>query len=169
PHEDHDFGLDVERGRQKYNNDECQLGSLDGLTQDCGAIATRANGYSDELRFEREQFALTHTGRLGFGTWDSSLMHNTTETLGRTIPGTVGVPTQVPGAIGGDKRELETTNLVFDTKLVAPIGESHIATVGGQWWKAEMTDGIAQDTFEQKTWALFAEDEWRLRDDLALT
>ena len=169
PHEDHDFGLDVERGRQKYNNDECQLGSLDGLTQDCSAVATRANGYSDELRFEREQFALTHTGRLGFGTLDSSLMHNTTETIGRTIPGTVGAPTQVPGAIGGDKRELETTNLVFDTKLVAPIGESHIATVGGQWWKAEMTDGIAQDTFEQKTWALFAEDEWRLRDDLALT
>ena len=169
PHEDHDFGLDVERGRQKYNNDECQLGSLDGLTQDCSAVATRANGYSDELRFEREQFALTHTGRLGFGTLDSSLMHNTTETIGRPIPGTVGAPTQVPGAIGGDKRELETTNLVFDTKLVAPIGESHIATVGGQWWKAEMTDGIAQDTFEQKTWALFAEDEWRLRDDLALT
>src|SRR3546814_2588124 len=32
-----------------------------------------------------------------------------------------------------------------------------------------MTDGIAQTEFEQKTWALFAEDEWRLRDDLALT
>src|SRR5690606_35259749 len=29
PHEDHDFSLDVERGRQKYNNDESQLGGLD--------------------------------------------------------------------------------------------------------------------------------------------
>ena len=169
PHKDHDFALDMERGRQVYNNDECQLGSLDGQTQDCSASATRANGYDDELRFERDQFALTHTARLGFGTLDSSLMHNTTETLGRTIPGTIGAETEVPGAIGGDRRELETTNLVFDTKLVAPIGDSHIATVGGQWWKADMTDGIAQDTFEQKTWALFAEDEWRLRDDLALT
>jgi len=96
-------------------------------------------------------------------------MHNTTETIGRTIPGTIGTPTAVPGAIGGAPRELETTNLVLDTKLVAPVGESHIATVGGQWWKAEMDDGIAQTTFEQKTWAVFAEDEWRLREDLALT
>ncbi|MCQ4295656.1 TonB-dependent receptor [Pseudomonas stutzeri] len=170
PHEDHDFGLDVERGRQIYNNDECQLGSLDGQNQECTAsAATRANGYDDELRFEREQIALTHTGRLGFGTLESSLMHNTTETIGRTIPGTIGSATAVPGAIGGAPRELETTNLVLDTKLVAPVGESHIATVGGQWWKAEMDDGIAQATFEQKTWAVFAEDEWRLREDLALT
>lgn len=170
PHEDHDFGLDVERGRQVYNNDECQLGSLDGQNQEYTAsAATRANGYADELRFEREQIALTHTGRLGFGTLESSLMHNTTETIGRTIPGTIGTPTAVPGAIGGAPRELETTNLVLDTKLVAPVGESHIATVGGQWWKAEMDDGIAQTTFEQKTWAVFAEDEWRLREDLALT
>lgn len=170
PHENHDFGLDVERGRQVYNNDECQLGTLDGLNRNCDAAATTANGYSDELRFEREQIALTHTARLGFGTLDSSLMHNTTETFGRTIPGNViGNDSGIPGTLIGDDRDLETTNLVFDTKLVAPIGDSHIATVGGQWWKAEMTDGIALDDFEQKTWAMFAEDEWRLRDDLALT
>ena len=169
PHENHDFGLDIERGRQKYNNDECQLGTLDGLNNACTLTSTAANGYADELRFEREQIALTHTARLGFGTLDSSLMHNTTVTIGRTIPGTIGNPTAVPGAIAGDDRELETTNMVFDTKLVAPIGDSHIGTIGGQWWKAEMTDGIAQTTFEQKTWALFAEDEWRLRNDLALT
>src|SRR5690554_3378821 len=169
PHENHDFALDVERGRQAYNNDECQLGTLDGLDGDCTASTTTANGYRDELRFERDQFALSHTARLGFGTLDSSLMHNTTETIGRTIPGTIGEETEVPGAIGGADRGLKTTNLVFDTKLVAPIGESHLATVGAQWWKAEMTDDLAQETFEQRTWALFAEDEWRLRDDLALT
>ncbi|MCQ4299941.1 TonB-dependent receptor [Pseudomonas songnenensis] len=170
PHENHDFGLDVERGRQKYNNDECQLGSLDGLDRNCDVVANNAHGYADELRFEREQIALTHTARLGFGTLDSSLMHNTTETIGRTIPGDViGNDSGIPGSLIGDDRDLETTNLVLDTKLVAPIGESHIATIGGQWWKAEMSDGIALDDFEQKTWALFAEDEWRLRDDLALT
>ncbi|XLX41238.1 TonB-dependent receptor domain-containing protein [Ectopseudomonas mendocina] len=170
PHEDHDFGLDIERSRQKYNNDECQLGSLDGQNRDCTASATTANGYADELRFEREQIALTHTARLGFGTLDSSLMHNRTETIGRTIPGDViGNSSGIPGTLIGDDRDLETTNLILDTKLVAPIGDSHVATLGGQWWKAEMTDGIALDDFEQKTWAVFAEDEWRLRDDLALT
>lgn len=169
PHDDHDFSLDYERSRQVYNNDEGQLGNLDAKPDG------RIYGYDDELRFERDQFALTHTGRLSFGTWDSSLMHNKTETIGRTIPGKnsggdFGKPVPaVPSAIVGDDRELETTNLVFDTKLVAPVGDSHTLTVGGQWWKAEMTDGYAGEDFEQKTWALFAENEWLLRDDLALT
>ena len=169
PHDDHDFSLDYERSRQVYNNDEGQLGNLDAKPDG------RIYGYDDELRFERDQFALTHTGRLSFGTWDSSLMHNKTETIGRTIPGRnsggdFGKPVPaVPSAIVGDDRELETTNLVFDTKLVAPVGDSHTLTVGGQWWKAEMTDGYAGEDFEQKTWALFAENEWLLRDDLALT
>ncbi len=180
PHENHDFSLDFERGRQVYDNDDCQLGTLDGkaggnATNGCTTDAPRAHGYKDEQRFEREQYALTHTARLGFGTLDSSLMRNTTETLGRTIPGRsaggdIGTPVPVaPWAIVGDDRKLETTNLVFDTKLVAPVADNHILTVGGQWWDAEMTDSIASEKFEQTTWALFAEDEWRLRDSLALT
>ncbi|KFJ90365.1 TonB-dependent receptor [Pseudomonas sp. 1-7] len=176
PHEDHDFALDIERGRQGYNNDDCQLGSLDGTntgnsapTTGCGPTAPRASGYKDELRFEREQYALSHTARLGFGTWDSSLTHSSTETSGRTIPGRnaggdIGQPLVV-----GDDRELKTSNLVLDTKLVAPLGESHITSIGGQWWEAEMTDSLAQKDYEQSMWALFAEDEWRLRHDLALT
>ncbi|KRW62786.1 TonB-dependent receptor domain-containing protein [Pseudomonas sp. TTU2014-080ASC] len=169
PNQDHDLALDFERGRQRYNNDDCQLGTLDGFNSTCSDINTTAAGYEDELRFEREQVALTHTARFAAGTLESSLMHNTTETKGRTIPGTIGRPTAVPGAIAGDKRELETTNLVLDSKFIAPIGDNHTATIGGQWWKAEMTDGIAQTDFEQKTWAAFAEDEWTLRDDLTLT
>ncbi len=45
-----------------------------------------------------------------------------------------------------------------------------MATIGGQYIDAELQDGTAGDiTFEQTSWALFAEDEWMLRDDLALT
>src|SRR5690554_385019 len=62
PHDDHDFSLDYERSRQVYNNDEGQLGNLDAKPDG------RIYGYDDELRFERDQFALTHTGRLSFGT-----------------------------------------------------------------------------------------------------
>nr|WP_178101058.1 MULTISPECIES: TonB-dependent receptor [Pseudomonas] len=176
PNADHDFILDVEQGKQVYNNDNCQLGNLDGRTggsavNGCDEEApTVANGYSDELRFERDQVAVSHTGRLGFGTLNSSFTHNTTETLGRTIPGTIGDPyAGYPEIVGGEDRELKSTDLIFDTKLTAPLGQSHILTVGGQWWDAEVTDGIADEDFEQKSWALFAENEWRLRDDLALT
>lgn len=69
----------------------------------------------------------------------------------------------------GDDRKLKSTDLIVDTKFIAPLGESHIATVGAQWWDAKVTDGIADEDFQQTSWALFAEDEWRLRDDLALT
>jgi outer membrane receptor for ferrienterochelin and colicins len=185
PHEDHDFSLDFDRGRQYYENDDCQLGTLDGwgsgpADTGCQIVQpTQANGYSDKLRFERDQYALSHTGRFGFGTLDSSLMRNTTETLGRTIPGgTLGRPgflpigspyAGFPSIIVGDDRELKTTNTVFDSKLTAPIGDSNITTVGVQWWKAKMTDSLAGEDFEQTTKAVFAENEWRIRDDLALT
>ncbi|WP_341782116.1 TonB-dependent receptor domain-containing protein [Ectopseudomonas mendocina] len=185
PHADHDFSLDFDRGRQYYENDDCQLGTLDGwgsgpADTGCQIVQpTQANGYSDKLRFERDQYALSHTGRFGFGTLDSSLMRNTTETLGRTIPGgTLGRPgflpigspyAGFPSIIVGDDRELKTTNTVFDSKLTAPIGDSNITTVGVQWWKAKMTDSLAGEDFEQTTKAVFAENEWRIRDDLALT
>jgi outer membrane receptor for ferrienterochelin and colicins len=177
PNSDHDLSLDFERGRQRYKNDKCQLGTLDGFangsaTAGCSRLSpSTASGYADELRFERDQYALSHTGRFGFGTLDSSLTYIDTETIGRTIPGTVGRPYNAPyqSIVGGAKRELKSTDLIFDSKLSAPIGDSHILVLGGQLWDAEVTDGIAGEDFKQKSWALFAEDEWRLRDDLALT
>jgi len=170
PTQDHDITLDLDRSVQTYGNDECQLGTLDGRNRDCAPDPLAANGYSDELRFEREQATLAHTARLAFGTLDSSLMRNTTKTIGRTIPGEpIGGNAGLPGVRVGDDRGLKTTNLVFDSKLVTPIGDANLLTVGGQWWEAEMEDAIAPETFEQTTWALFAENEWRMRDDLALT
>ncbi|MCE0733541.1 TonB-dependent receptor [Halomonas sp. G15] len=169
PHQDHELWLDGETSRQRFNNDDCQLGTLDGRTRSCEPDPGVANGYSDELRFERDQLAIGHTGRFAAGTWESSLMHNTTETTGRTIPGTLGLPYEgFPGIVGGDARELETTNTVLDSKFVMPLGD-HMATIGGQWMDSELTDGLATDEFSQTTWALFVEDEWWLAEDWALT
>lgn len=176
PVDNHEFYLDFERGRQVYENDECQLGNLDGYDSGSNTAGcskpnpSTINGYSDQQRFERDQFALGHTAHLGFGRLDSSITHNTTETKGRTIPGTLGQAyTHAPGIVAGDNRKLESKDLVIDTKLTAPIGESHIATIGAQYWDAEVEDGMVGDTFEQYSWAVFMEDEWRLRDNLALT
>ncbi len=169
PSDSHDLWLDGEVNRQRYNNDECQLGTLDGRTRSCAPDPGSATGYSDELRFERKQIAIGHTGRFASGTLESSLMRNTTETKGRTIPGDTGVAYEgFPGIVGGAPRELETTNTVLDSKFIIPL-DNHMATVGMQWWDAELDDGLAGETFAQTTWSLFAEDEWLLRDDLALT
>ena len=102
PNADHDLWVDGEVNRQRYNNDECQLGTLDGRTRSCAPDPGAANGYADELRFERQQVAIGHTGRFASGTLESSLMRNTTETKGRTIPGENGVAYDgFPGIVGG--------------------------------------------------------------------
>src|SRR5690606_16272904 len=133
PNKDHDFWLDLDQSRQRFENDECQLGNLDGTSRgDCSVPDTAPSaiyGYQDALRFNRDQAAIGHTSRFSFGTLESSVMRTKTETIGRTIP----YEARLPGdpTIGTD-RDLETTNTVFDTKLVAPVGESHLLTVGGQ-------------------------------------
>ena len=177
PNDVHEFSLDVERGVQSYNNDECQLGSLDGWenasdTAGCSKFdGTTINGYTDEQRFIREQVALSHTGRFELGTWDTSLMRNETETIGRTVPGTLNRPYDAPyqALVGGQDRELKSTSTVLDSKFTAPIGDANILTVGGQWWKQELKDTVALTTFEQTIKAVFMENEWRINDSLALT
>lgn len=178
PTADHDLWLDGEVNRQRYNNDDSQLGTLDNPQQNS------ISGYSDELRFEREQVAIGHTGRFALGTLESSLMRNMTTTEGRTIPDVTETdgdgnvtdyygfnephPTLPSNPLIGSKRELETTNTVLDSKFTMPLGD-HMTTLGVQWWEAELDDGLAGETFEQTTSSVFAEDEWLLRDDLALT
>ena len=156
----HDIWLDVDQGRTWYNNDDGRLGSRDALTP------KNPPGYKDALRFNRDQISVGHTSRLGFGTLESSLMHTETETIGRTIPG-AAVPKGDPRL--GKDRELKTTNVVLDTKLVAPLGDKHMMTVGGQLWDAKLKDGMLPQSHKQTMWSLFAEDEWRLAQGLTAT
>jgi outer membrane receptor for ferrienterochelin and colicins len=153
PSSDHDISLDYEQNKQRYDNSEGQIGTL-------GA----AGGYEPEQRYEREQYSLSHTGRFGFGTLDSSLMRNTTETHGRLVPALLNTP----GIVAGGPRRLESENTIFDTRLLLPLGE-HNLIVGAQYWEAEMIDGVVLDTFEHRMKSVFVENEWRMRDDLALT
>jgi len=168
PDEANEFWLDAERARQVYSNDDNRLGTQDGTNRAGDPAPGTFNGYRDELRFNRDQIAIGHTGHYAAGTWESSVTHSTTETLGRTLP-TGSAPEYGYEAQGGEDRLLENRDIIVDTKFVAPIGD-HIATIGGQYIDAELEDGAAgNQPFEQTSWALFAEDEWLLRDDLALT
>jgi outer membrane receptor for ferrienterochelin and colicins len=175
PSDRHYFYLDFERGRQVYNNDDCQLGTLDGRAGNavggCTATNSTAAGYSDQLRFHRDQVVLSHDAQLGFGSISNSLMYKLTETIGRTIPGTIGQPfgADFPGMVGGAPRELKSEDLVFDTRLLMPLGDSHRVSLGGQWADTKVRDGLAVEEFSKTWWALYAEDEWRLLESLALT
>lgn len=151
PAANHDLWLDIDVAEQTYDNSDSQLGT-----------GTVQGGYGPELRFEREQYGLAHDWRSPVGLITSDLVRNVTTTIGRTIPpGT-------PGKTAGDPRTLEATNTIFNTRLATEMG-AHAFTVGGQWWEAEMVDGVATGAYEHTQWAVFAEDEWRLADNLALT
>ena len=148
PAENHELWFEASRNRQRYDNSTGQVGTLG------------TGGYGPEQRYHRDQATLAWSARLGFGALDTSLMQNTTETIGRLIP---------PGVAGaGTPRKLEAQNQVLDAKLVTDF-EGHMLSVGGQWWEAEMVDGVVSEAFDFRQWALFAEDEWSLRDDLKLT
>ena len=162
PNRYHDIWLDVDQARTWYNNEDGRLGSRDAVITD----PSKYPGYRDALRFNRDQVSIGHTSRLGFGTLESSLMHTETETIGRTIPG-ASVPKGDPRA--GADRELKTTNVVLDSKLVAPLGDAHMVTVGGQLWDAKLKDGLLPQSHKQTMWSLFAEDEWRLAQGLTAT
>ena len=155
-HGAHDLWLDGDVYRQVYDNSAGQLGTLDRPE------ANSINGYGPELRFHRDQLTLAHTWRLARAHLDTSLTRNATETLGRTIPR--GTPGKEPGS----PRDLENENLIAESKAVVRL-EAHTLTLGGQYWEAEMVDGVAPQPYEQTQWALFAEDEWMLARDLRLT
>lgn len=166
PDKANEFWLDIEQAHTRYDNSDCRLGTVDYINCATGAPTTTASGYEDELEFNREQIALGHASRLGFGRLESSVTHSRTETLGRTLP-SASFPAGDPAI--GTARKLETTNLVVDTRLVAPLGSAHLLTVGGQWWDAEFTDGLLPRDYSQTMWALFAEDEWSITEDLSAT
>lgn len=147
PSENHDLLLDYDVTNQWYDNSSAQLGTLG------------AQGYAPVMEFNQEEIVLSHTWRMGFGEWQTSLSKGTRETLGRIIP---------DGPQRGGPRTLEATNQIFDTKFFSQW-RNHTFTVGGQYWDAEMVDGVAPAPYEHQQWAVFAEDEWRLTDTLALT
>ncbi|RLK47073.1 outer membrane receptor for ferrienterochelin and colicins [Alkalispirillum mobile] len=161
--------LDADRSRQVYDNSDSRLGTLDETDRSTGEPAPGVFwGYKDEMRFNRDQIAVGHEGFYDLGTLESSLTYNVTETLGRTLPAG-SAPEYGYEATGGEDRVLENRDLTLDSKLVMPLGR-HVLTLGGQYVDAELEDGAAGDqTFSQESWALFVENEWWMRDDLALT
>lgn len=143
---------------QTYSNADNRLGTQD--------TPTRANGYKDELEFNREQYSIGHDGDYSFGTWKSYVSQTKTETLGRTIPRN----TFPNNAYAGQDRTLENTDLVADSHVILPI-QNHKLTVGAEYKKAEIADDVAgmDAKFKKDSLSFYAEDEWNLTDALHLT
>lgn len=150
--------LDGFQSSQTYKNHDNRLGTQD--------TPTKANGYKDQLEFNRNQISIGHDGDYSFGTWKSYVSQTQTETKGRTIPSN----TFPNNARGSADRKLENTDFVADSHVVLPIS-NHKLTLGAEYKKAEVADDIAGvgAEFKKNSTSVYAEDEWRLIDNLSLT
>ncbi|MBN9072920.1 MAG: TonB-dependent receptor [Rhizobiales bacterium] len=153
PNENHDFVLEAGRTRLRR---EATLGNT--ATSD-------SYNYND-----RDHWSLTHTGRWGWTTSEFSVSQEWAERTNYSWNGASSTYVENP-------RSPEIRNSVVDGKFTTPfelLGE-HTLVTGGQFFDATLTDQnpgkrTGQDEkFGIKQWALFAEDEWRLTPDFALT
>lgn len=159
PTDAHALSVEYEQTEQWYDNSKSQLGTL-------GA----AGGYDESQEYTREKWALVHEWKNTYGQVDSSVTHNTTETIGRLLPARM-LPLE-NGSLTKDyvPRLLESEDLVVDSKFTTQAIDDHKLVVGGQYWDATITDGLRTNkdvSFEQ--YGLFIEDTWSILPNLSLT
>jgi outer membrane receptor for ferrienterochelin and colicins len=150
PHADHDIWVEYDRNEQSYDNGEGRLGTLG------------TGGYAPEQKFNRTNYVVAHSWRLGFGSLETTLTRNETETIGRLIPN--GTPGKTPLS----PRTLEARNDILDSRFAGKVGPVAF-TVGGQYWRAQMVDGVAPAPFKFTQWAGFAEATLTVLDGFNLT
>ena len=158
PTENHDFMLEAHRSRQRYWAEPGM--SISEKSQDF---------YRD---YKRESYTFAHTGRWDLGT--SQLSYSYDEASRDAYTADVA-DSWMPGI----------SNHTVDGSFVAPVGENHMLSVGGQWRRQILdiggmrngqlpplpdgTPATGQLVAEVDQWALFVEDEWSVFDSFSLT
>lgn len=158
PTENHDFMLEAHRSRQRYWAEP--------------GMSIKPADKEFERDYKRESYTFAHTGRWDLGTSQFSYIYDEASRDALTA----GEP---------DRWMPSVTNHTIDGSFVAPVGESHMVSIGGQWRRQKLdiggmrngqlpplpdgTPATGQLVAEVDQWALFVEDEWRVFDSFALT
>lgn len=158
PNEDHDFFLEGGTARLKR---DANVGNT---------IAPGPRAVSTYNENDRDHWSFSHTGRWGPTTSDFSILQEWAERRNYNY-------SQADGRFIKQPRAPEVRNTVIDGKFTTPfdLGGSHTLVTGGQYFEARLSDQNPgrrtgkNETFSATQWALFAEDEWRMVDDFALT
>ncbi|HDS1735911.1 TonB-dependent receptor [Pseudomonas sp. BP8] len=135
-----------------------------GVTRLKNGDGLSANWATREQENNRDHWSLSHQGRWGWATSDVALYQETTSREGKATPD----QTDIYG------RKPEIRNRVLDAKLVVPTAHN-VSTVGLQWQENQVTDwnqGLGDRVnreFKVTQRALFAENEWSVTDNFALT
>ncbi len=156
PNEDHDIYL--EGGHTQVRRDQSAGYTLDPT----------ANGTLNDNT--RDHWSLSHTGRWGPTTSEFSIQQEWAQRENHAYD-------PLAGRFILNPRAPEVRNTVIDGKFTTPFelyGE-HTLVTGGQYFEARLNDQNPgrrtgeNETFTATQWALFAEDEWRIVDNFALT
>lgn len=156
PNEDHDIMLEAGRTRLRR---EATYGN------------TAATAGSDNYNYnDRDHWQLSHTGRWDWTTSEFSISQEWGERTNFNWDGK-------KSAFVENLRSPEIRNTVLDGKFTTPfelLGK-HTLVTGGQFIDSNLADqnpgrrtGL-DEQFNIRQWALFAEDEWWVTPDLALT
>ncbi|MDD2567425.1 MAG: TonB-dependent receptor [Thiovulaceae bacterium] len=89
PHEKHEFVFDIETSRQRYDNAEGQVGtidSIDSIWRASGGKVQPRVGYAKEQKFERDQWSLSYEGDWDAAKTKLSAYEVTTANFGRSLP-----------------------------------------------------------------------------------
>lgn len=161
PDAQNEITLRFDTTRQSLDNSIGQVGRLNGVTDEPSSYT---RGYSRELKFERDQLQVGHTGDFAFGFLETNLTHDKVVTKGRTINSGA-----VPDASrNGTPRTLELKTLTLDTRLINEF-DNHLVTLGGQYARPEFKDGFLPEKLKREQYSLFVEDAWAATDDLTIT
>lgn len=156
PNEDHDIVLEAGRTR---------------LRRDASFGNTAATAGSDNYNLnDRDRWLLSHTGRWDWTTSEFSIAQEWGERTNYNWDGK-------KSAFVENLRSPEIRNTVVDGKFTTPfeLFGKHTLVTGGQFIDGNLTDqnpgrrtGV-DENFNVRQWAIFAEDEWWLTPDFALT
>ncbi len=150
PNRDHDIVLEATTMRQKLQE---TLGKTVAPLAPGEACSRNGCPASSETDYRSNKWALSHTGRWGWGVSDSYVQQE---------------------EFDNRSRQMKIKNLDLQTSWSLPLG-SHMLTLGGSYLNQRLDDQTGNqlaggpNKVERYQWALFAEDEWRLTESFALT
>lgn len=158
------FIFDIDFSRNHYDNKKGQLGTSTKSDTSKKSNGSLTGGYSDIMEVDKLVTYLSHEGIYENFSITSTLQYNRVSNNGREVVGQATQP------FLGENRDIVAEDIILDTKSVIPLGQNHILSAGGEYRLEKMQDKIANPTnFDQYLLAIFAEDEYSIKDDLRLT
>ncbi|HED8758123.1 TPA: TonB-dependent ferric enterobactin receptor CfrA [Campylobacter jejuni] len=155
------FIFDIDFSRNHYDNKQGQLGTITSPGSTQGSLT---GGYADIMEVDKFVTYLSHEGVYENFSITSGLQYNRVSNDGREVVGQATQP------FLGENRDIVAEDIILDTKSVIPLGQNHILSAGGEYRLEKMQDKIANPTnFDQYLLAIFAEDEYSIKDNLRLT